>query len=183
MCIEKLSLRSGAWAAALLCLALSACRNEVKTSAQPTAAPPAATPPAAPREVKTYGQPLAAAETLPVSNLVSKPDGYAGKAITVEGTVRSACTNKGCWLELAENGTSGKDAPAGCRVTFKDYGFFVPTNSAGSKARVQGTFELATVPASRVRHLESEGATFANKQPDGTARELRLVATGVELWR
>jgi hypothetical protein len=48
---------------------------------------------------------------------------------------------------------------------------------------VQGTFELATVPASRVRHLEGEGATFASKQPDGSARELRLVATGVELWR
>ena len=68
-------------------------------------------------------------------------------------------------------------------MTFKDYGFFVPTNSAGSRARVQGTFELATVSAPRVRHLEQEGAAFASKQPDGTARELRLVATGVELWR
>jgi hypothetical protein len=173
MSIKTLSLRSGAWAAAFACLALSACRS----TTQPAASSPA------PREVKTYGQPLTAADPLPVANLVNNPDGFAGKPITVEGTVRAACTNKGCWLELAESAKSGPGAPAGCRVTFKDYGFFVPTNSAGARARVQGTFELATVPPARVRHLEQEGAAFANKQPDGSARELRLVATGVELWR
>jgi hypothetical protein len=154
-----------------LCLVLVACRSN------PPAAPQTTAPP---REVKTYGQALSPADTVPVTTLVAKPDGYAGKAVTVEGTVRSACTNKGCWLELAEGDKAGTP---GCRVTFKDYGFFVPTNSAGAKARVQGTFELATVTAARVRHLEQEGATFPGKQPDGTARELRLVATGVELWR
>ncbi len=169
MSIKKL------WMASLLALSLAACRS--------TPPPAASAPPPAPPEVKTYGQPLAAAQALPVATLVGQPDGYAGKAVTVEGTVRAACTNKGCWLELAENAKTGAGAPAGCRVTFKDYGFFVPTNAAGSRARVQGTFELATVSASRVRHLEQEGAAFASKQPDGTARELRLVATGVELWR
>jgi hypothetical protein len=34
-----------------------------------------------------------------------------------------------------------------------------------------------------VEHLEAEGATFAHKQGDGSAREISLVATGVELWR
>jgi Domain of unknown function (DUF4920) len=169
MCIEMLSHRRGAWAVASLVLA----------AALVGWAPPATAKPA----VKTYGQKLAPAKALPITTLVSKPDDYAGKPVTVEGTVRSACTNKGCWLELAENGKSGQGAPPGCRVTFKDYGFFVPTNSAGARARVQGTFELATVSADRVRHLEQEGASFAGKQPDGTARELRLVATGVELWR
>jgi hypothetical protein len=71
----------------------------------------------------------------------------------------------------------------GCRVTFKDYGFFVPLDSAGSKARVQGTVEVTQVGPDQVAHLESEGAHFASKQPDGTAREVRLVASGVELWR
>jgi hypothetical protein len=163
--------RAGIGLALGLGLLLAACRSN------PPAGPP--------RDVKTYGQPLAAAETLPITTLVARPDGYAGKAVTVEGSVRSACTNRGCWLELAEGAPGGaarKDTP-GCRVTFKDYGFFIPTNSAGARAKVQGTFELATVSAERVRHMESEGATFGTKQPDGTARELRLVATGVELWR
>jgi hypothetical protein len=83
-------------------------------------------------------------------------------------------------MELAE---SAQEGTPGCRVTFKSYGFFVPTNSAGAKARVQGVVEVETLPASSVRHFEEEGAVFAGKQPDGTAKEVRLVATGVEMWR
>jgi hypothetical protein len=83
-------------------------------------------------------------------------------------------------MELADE--LGSDAP-GCRVTFKDYGFFVPLDSAGSNARVQGTVEVRVVPAGEVAHLASEGAKFANTQADGSAREVRMVATGVELWR
>jgi hypothetical protein len=83
-------------------------------------------------------------------------------------------------MELAE---STQEGTPGCRVTFKNYGFFVPTNSAGSRARVQGQVEVETLPAASVRHYEEEGAVFAGKQPDGTAREVRLVASGVELWR
>jgi hypothetical protein len=169
-----------AWVALALLAGPLACRSTPPAATPP--APPAASAAARPA-VKTYGQAVTPGESLPVATLVGKPDSYAGKDVTVEGTVRAACTNKGCWLELAESDKTGAGAPPGCRVTFKDYGFFVPTNSAGSRARVQGTFELATVSAARVRHLEQEGAAFANKQPDGTARELRLVATGVELWR
>jgi hypothetical protein len=127
---------------------------------------------------KTYGQALAPAAPITVTALLAHPDTAA--TVTVEGSVRKACTRKGCWMELAE---SPKEGTPGCRVTFKNYGFFVPTDSAGAKARVQGVVEVETLPASSVRHYEEEGAVFAGKQPDGTAKEVRLVATGVELWR
>ncbi len=98
----------------------------------------------------------------------------------VEAKVRRNCTRRGCWMELAD----GLDPTLpGCRVTFKDYGFFVPLDSAGSTARVQGDVEVETVAAPEVAHLESEGARFPSKQADGTAREVRMVATGVELSR
>jgi hypothetical protein len=42
--------------------------------------------------------------------------------------------------------------------------------------------EVDTLSASAVRHYEEEGAKFV-KAPDGTAREIRIVATGVELTR
>ena len=83
-------------------------------------------------------------------------------------------------MELAEG--AAPELP-GCRVTFQDYGFFVPLDSAGSTARVQGAVAVRTVPAGEVAHLEGEGAQFPGKQPDGSAREVRMVATGVELWR
>jgi hypothetical protein len=80
-------------------------------------------------------------------------------------------------MELAE-GEKG----AGVRVTFKDYGFFVPTDSAGSSARVQGVVKLATLSPEMAAHYESEGATVP-RDASGQPREVQLVATGVELKR
>jgi hypothetical protein len=83
-------------------------------------------------------------------------------------------------MELADG--AGPELP-GCRVTFKDYGFFVPTDSAGSRARVEARVLVASLDPAIVSHMESEGAHFASKDAQGGAREVRLVASGVELWR
>ncbi len=131
-------------------------------------------------EAKKFGEAITLRDKQALNQVLSAPQTYAGKTVLVEGQVRRACSRRGCWMELAE---STDPKLPGCRVTFKDYGFFVPTDSAGAKALVQGTVEVASVEARRVEHLESEGANFASKQPDGTAQEVRMVATGVELTR
>jgi hypothetical protein len=160
------------WVAAAAALLVAACQRP---------APPAEATPAPLPGVKVYGQPLTGGVAeVAIATLLGAPDQYANRAVTVEGAVRKACTRKGCWMELAEG---GQDGTPGCRVTFKDYGFFVPTDSAGARARVQGQVEVGTLSATAVRHYEEEGAAFAAKQADGTAREVRLVATGVQLWR
>jgi hypothetical protein len=131
--------------------------------------------------VSRYGAPIAAAgKPIKLAQLLANPDGYAGKSVLVEGTVRAACTRRGCWMELAQGVARGTQ---GCRVTFKDYGFFVPTDSAGAGARVEGVVSVRTVPPAEVQHFESEGASFQKKDTDGSAREIRIVATGVELRR
>jgi hypothetical protein len=160
-------------------LVLAACN----TSPQPPAAKPeplaSATPvPTPPR--KTFGAPLGASPAVALSEVLKTPDKFSDQTVLVEGEVRRACTRKGCWMELAEAQDGG--AP-GCRVTFKDYGFFVPTDSAGSKARVEAKVESKLIKPELVAHLESEGAKFADKAADGSAREVRLVASGVEMWR
>jgi hypothetical protein len=143
-----------------------------------------ATTPAAPvdqRPVQRFGAAITSQRTaLPIASVLEQPDDRAGRTVIVEGKVRSACTRKGCWMELARSGEKGTP---GCRVTFKDYGFFVPTNSAGAEARVEGTLVVRNVPPDEVAHMESEGGSFSAKQPDGSAREVRIVATGVELRR
>ena len=131
-------------------------------------------------EGKPFGAAITSDTRKPLAEVLKAPETFAGKTVLVEGHVRKACSRKGCWMELAE---SADPKAEGCRVTFKDYGFFVPTDSAGSEALVEGTLEVATVKARHVEHLEEEGASFSDKQSDGTAREVRLVATGVELRR
>ena len=89
--------------------------------------------------------------------------------------MRRACETKGCWMELAAT-----DKGPGVRVTFKDYGFFVPLDSAGAKAKVEGTVKVAVLAPEKAKHYESEGAQVA-KAKDGSYREVQLVASGVEL--
>jgi hypothetical protein len=153
--------------------------QETAPKAAPTVASPA---PAteAPAAHKRFGEPIASAPAIALTDVLSKPDDFASRTVTVEAKVRRNCTRRGCWMELAQ---ALDPTLPGCRVTFKDYGFFVPLDSAGSTAKVQGIVEVTRVGPDEVAHLESEGAHFASKQPDGTAREVRLVASGVELWR
>jgi len=132
----------------------------------------------APAKRAQFGDAIKPGETAALGQLLSGPAEFSGKSVIVEGAVRQACTRRGCWMELAQS--LDKSLP-GCRVTFKDYGFFVPTDSAGKKARVQGQVQVKTVEASSVQHMEEEGAHFASKNPDGSANEVRIVATGVEL--
>ncbi len=127
-----------------------------------------------------YGAPLGATPTASLASVLADPSRFAGQPLRVEGHVRRACTAMGCWMELAES--SADDAPA-CRVIMKDHAFFVPTNSAGSDARVEGTLAVRRIDAAQVAHMEHEGAAFPQKAADGSAQELRFVATGVELWR
>jgi hypothetical protein len=132
------------------------------------------------REIQAFGAKLGNSPEVPLAQVLQSPSDYSGKTVRVEGHVRRACSAKGCWMELAPN---AEPSAPGCRVTFKDYGFFVPTDSAGSSARVEAEVNLKRVLAAHVRHYEGEGATFASKHEDGSADEVRLIATGVELRR
>jgi hypothetical protein len=126
---------------------------------------------------QAYGDPLGESPRISLTELLQAPDDFHQKSVTVSGHVRRACSKKGCWMEVATS--DQRDAP-GCRVTFKDYGFLVPTDSAGSQATMEAVVQLTEVNPDAVRHYEQEGATFPTKRADGTAVEERLVATGVE---
>ncbi len=127
----------------------------------------------------TRGEALKGAPAVKLADLLAKPQTHDGKTVLLEGQVRKACERKGCWMELA----TAKDAKGpGVRVTFKDYGFFVPLDSAGSMARVEGVVKVAELGEDRAKHYESEGA-IVPRGSDGKAREVQLVASGVELRR
>jgi hypothetical protein len=142
----------------------------------PTPAQVAAPQPSA----KSFGEGIQPGPVLKLGKVLDNPDDYAGKTVTVEGDVRRVCKKMGCWMELA---TGMSESDKGCRVFFGAHQFFVPKDSDGSHARVQGEIQVKKVQADFVEHLEQEGAQFEAKNADGTAAEVRLVATGVELWK
>ena len=115
------------------------------------------------------------AKAVPLVDVLANPDAYTTGAIVVEGLVQTCCQNKGCWMEVVPE--VGKN---GMRVTFKDYSFFVPKDSKGRSARMEGVVAVKTLSKDDADHLEGEGAKL-NRNPDGTAKEVSFVASGVEL--
>lgn len=136
----------------------------------------AAAPAAAGSAPANFGAAFEPGPVVALTSLLANPQAYAEQSVITEGRVQRACSRKGCWMEIGE----GDDA---CRVTFKDYGFFVPTDSAGAQARVQGKLTTQRIEPARVAHLEAEGAKFRNRQADGSATEVTLIASAVTLAR
>jgi len=155
--------------AAAAALLLVGC--QVDRSPRPQADPVA-------REV--FGKPLAGIAPTPLGAILERPSDFDGRTVAVEGHVARACSRKGCWMEIAE--AAGESVPS-CRVTFENYAFFVPKDSPGARARLEGTVTTSRIKPSHVEHLESEGARFGAKNADGSAIEVQIVATGVELER
>ena len=110
-----------------------------------------------------------------LESVLGAPEVQLGRSVIVEGKVDKVCRMKGCWLELMPPGES-----RGVRVTFENYGFFVPKDSMGWTARLEGKFVHEELSKGEADHLVGEGATLA-RQPDGTAVQISFVARAVEL--
>jgi hypothetical protein len=109
------------------------------------------------------------------ADVLKQPAKFAGKRVRIEGVVERVCQSEGCWMQIApEAGATG------IRVTFKDHSFFVPKDSRSMKFKAEGEFFVKTLDRAQVDHLVEDGAKIERK-PDGTADEIRFVATGVEL--
>lgn len=118
------------------------------------------------------------AKAIPLATVLENPESYTKDAVVVEGVIAASCTRKGCWMQLAPDA----DGAASVRVTFKDYGFFIPLEAKGMKARAEGVAVVKTLSKADADHLEEEGAKLTRKE-DGTALEVSFIANGVELTK
>jgi len=125
---------------------------------------------------ETFGAPLAGAPKVAVAELQKSPEAYDGKTLRTEGKVSAVCAQKGCWMTLGE----GRNA---VRVTFKDYGFFVPKDIAGATVVVEGVFSVKAIPEATAKHYEKETPGGKPESVKGARKELSFEATGVELFR
>ncbi|HKP73268.1 MAG TPA: DUF4920 domain-containing protein [Pyrinomonadaceae bacterium] len=127
-------------------------------------------------DVIKRGSPLGTeSPSVAFADVLKEPAKYAGKRVRIEGVVERVCQAEGCWMQIApESGATG------IRVTFKDHSFFVPKDSKSMKFKAEGEFSVTVLSKEQVEHLVGDGAAIKRKD-DGTADEVRFVATGVEL--
>lgn len=116
-------------------------------------------------EVSSWNEPIA------LNDLISNADVFTGKEITLETEVAEVCEKKGCFF-VANDGDNT------ARITFKDYGFFIPTDSKGKSVKLIGTFEVKTLSEDQAKHYAED----AGENPDaiqGSQEEYSIIATSV----
>ncbi|MDG2150552.1 MAG: DUF4920 domain-containing protein [Planctomycetota bacterium] len=124
---------------------------------------------------EAFGAQISEGQPLSLTELLSDPEQYNGKTVLLEAPIAECCQNKGCWMtfELEEQSV---------RVKFLDYGFFVPLDSAGHTARLEGVFAIRDIPADEARHyLEDAGHLEEAAAISEPQRGFEIIANGVLL--
>lgn len=88
-----------------------------------------------------------AINTKEMQAIVERDKGFEGK---VTAKITACCQNKGCWMMVdLENGKT-------MRVTFKDYGFFVPKDCPGKTVIMQGRAYTDTTSVEMLQHYAKD---------------------------
>lgn len=122
-----------------------------------------------------YGEKINAENAVSVNEMQAEllsEGSFEGK---VRGEIKEVCTNKGCWMTIS--------LPDGelMRVTFKDYGFFVLTDSQGYPVILEGKATKSVTDVAALRHF-AEDAGKSEKEIEAIQADeesFTFEATGV----
>ncbi len=123
----------------------------------------------------TFGKKINDKAAIAADELPTKMGPKESMTAKVTGTVESVCQAKGCWMKVKmDNGES-------MRVTFKDYGFFVPKDIAGKTVVFEGVAEKKTTPVAELRHYAKDAGKSKEEieEINTPKEELAFVADGV----
>ena len=109
---------------------------------------------------------------LSLGDVMADNEKYLDQEVLVETRIAKVCQKKGCFF-VAQEGAST------ARVTFKDYGFFIPTDSGGKNVVMLGTFSRKSVSQEEAEHYAADlGETVAAK-PEKF--EYSIVASAIKI--
>jgi len=134
-------------------------------SPKPTGVQRASSTPLKPLAQKKFGSEITEKSTTPLDQIVRAPGKFAARTVRTEGVVSAVCKSMGCWMELADD--------AGlAHVKMAGHAFFVPRDSTGHRAVIQGKIVRATP--------DGDDCTEEAKQQTGQVAKVEIEATGVE---
>ena len=124
---------------------------------------------------ETYGSKLPeSGDALSLTDLMKDKQKYLDKELLVETRIAKVCQKKGCFFVATEG-------PLTARVTFKDYGFFIPTDSGGKDVVLSGTFSRKSVSTEQAEHYSADLGEKVAAAPEKF--EYSIVATAVRIPR
>ncbi len=120
---------------------------------------------------ESFGDEISSADFIGVSELLASVDENENQ-FKVKGTVEEVCQMKGCWMTLRnEEGVS-------IRITFKDYGFFVPKDISGREVILKGVAFKEELEEDVAQHYAEDGGLQYN---ESMRNQISFVAEGVLL--
>ncbi|OWY22761.1 DUF4920 domain-containing protein [Sphingobacteriales bacterium UPWRP_1] len=126
-----------------------------------------------------FGEKIDDAGVIPLSDMLAKMNqsSAAEMEAKVSGTVTGVCQVKGCWMTLQT--PDGDDM----RVTFKDYGFFMPKDISGKNIVMRGIAKVDTTSVADLRHYAEDAGKSEAEIAQITQPEIAVtfVADGVIL--
>ena len=128
-------------------------------------------------QAQNFGEELSDTKAVKATTLTKSMQGKETMQVKLKGEINEVCQMKGCWMTV----DAGNDTKI--RVTFKDYGFFVPKDAAGKTAVFEGEAKFETVDVKTLKHYAEDAGKSQEEIDAITESETRLtfVATGVEI--
>ena len=122
-----------------------------------------------------YGETITEKGAIPATELATKLEDKTEMPVKITGQVESVCKAAGCWMKVKT--ADGKTI----RVTFKDYGFFVPKDIAGKTVVFEGVANVKTTSVAMLKHYAEDGGKSKEEIAKITEPEkaIGVVATGV----
>jgi len=109
---------------------------------------------------------------LSLTELIAQKQDYLGKEVRVSATITQVCQAKGCFFIAMQDGKWA-------RITFRDYAFFVPTNTANSRVLVEGIFSEVELSSTQVQHYQTDLGSSDNLADGRSSPEYSIIASSV----
>ena len=110
-------------------------------------------PVAVTNDAEVFGAPLdESAKPMSLAALLDSPDEYVDTAVRVEARISQVCQKKGCFMIA----TSGDKA---VRISFRDYAFFVPTDTGGKTVTLTGTVVERVLSEEQAAHFRQDAGS------------------------
>ncbi|MBT0587382.1 DUF4920 domain-containing protein [Alteromonas oceanisediminis] len=132
-------------------------------------------PTATDADSETFGAPFdAQLPQVDLADLLNNPKAYEQQPLTVETPVTKVCQKKGCFF-IAQQGEHT------VRVAFKNYAFFIPTDSHGKRVWLNAQLIEKNLSDAQAAHFNADLQQPSNKLASGVVYE--LIATSVKIPR
>ncbi len=118
---------------------------------------------------KYFGAKISREGAVPANTLIALMGNQDSLNVKIRGEITEVCQKKGCWM-MMDLGANEE-----MRVTFKNYGFFVPKDMDGESAVVEGVVKKEITDVATLQHYAQDAGKDASEVAAITEPEENLV--------